>query len=89
MLTPVAGSHVLHVRTGQYGVVTGHSGNNLNVTWADGQSVRVARQDVRCGLQVGQVVMDRPSSLRLSLGEGRVLQLRVMGGVEQLSLIHI
>ena len=83
MLTPVAGSHVLHVRTGQYGVVTGHSGNNLNVTWADGHSVRVARQDVRCGLQVGQVVMDRPRSLRLSLGEGRVLQLRVMGGVEQ------
>lgn len=83
MLLPVVGAYVLHVRTGEVGTVTGHEGSRLMVTWPDGRSARVARQDVRCGLPVGQAVQEQPRSLRPSLGEGVILELRTLGGREQ------
>lgn len=83
MLLPVTGAFVVHVRDGQVGVVTGHHDSRLTVTWTDQRSTRTARQDVRCGLQVGQTVQDVPRTLRPSLGEGQVLELRDLGGREQ------
>lgn len=83
MLLPVVGAYVLHARTGEVGTVTGHESGRLTVTWGDGRSARVARQDVRCGLPVGQAVQEQPRSLRPSLGEGHVLELRTLGGREQ------
>ncbi|MPY67718.1 DEAD/DEAH box helicase [Deinococcus sp. SDU3-2] len=83
MLLPVVGAYVLHARSGEVGTVTGHEGGRLTVTWGDGRSARVARQDVRCGLPVGQAVQEQPRSLRPSLGEGHVLELRTLGGREQ------
>jgi hypothetical protein len=83
MLLPVVGAYVLHARSGEVGTVTGHEGGRLSVKWPDGRSARVARQDVRCGLPVGQAVQEQPRSLRPSLGEGHVLELRTLGGREQ------
>ncbi|SEJ72505.1 Helicase conserved C-terminal domain-containing protein [Deinococcus reticulitermitis] len=83
MLLPVVGAYVLHARSGEVGTVSGHEGERLTVTWGDGRSARVARHDVRCGLPVGQAVQEQPRSLRPSLGEGHVLELRTLGGREQ------
>lgn len=83
MLFPVVGAYVMHARTGEVGTVTGHEGGRLTITWPDGRVARVARQDVRCGLPIGQAVQEQPRSLRPSLGEGCVLELRTLGGREQ------
>lgn len=83
MLLPVVGAFVTHARNGQVGTVAGQQDGRLQVTWADGRTGRVARADVRCGLQPGQVVQEVPRSLRPSLGEGRVLEVRTLGGREQ------
>ncbi|MDL2345377.1 SNF2-related protein [Deinococcus sp. MIMF12] len=83
MLLPVVGAYVLHARSGEVGTVTSHESGRLVVTWGDGRSARVARQDVRCGLPVGQAVQEQPRSLRPSLGEGHVLELRTLGSREQ------
>ncbi|MFN4252365.1 DEAD/DEAH box helicase [Deinococcus sp.] len=83
MILPAVGAFVTSVRDGQTGTVTGHQGDRLSVTWPSGRVTRVARADVRCGLSAGQVVQDQPRSLRPSLGEGRVLDLRTLGGREQ------
>lgn len=83
MILPAVGAFVTSVRDGQTGTVTGHQGGRLSVTWPSGRVTRVAWADVRCGLSAGQVVQDQPRSLRPSLGEGRVLDLRTLGGREQ------
>ncbi|MCD0168907.1 DEAD/DEAH box helicase [Deinococcus sp. 23YEL01] len=83
MILPAVGAFVTSVRDGQTGTVTGHEGGRLSVMWPSGRVTRVARADVRCGLSAGQVVQDQPRSLRPSLGEGRVLDLRTLGGREQ------
>ncbi|GAA5436083.1 DEAD/DEAH box helicase [Deinococcus aquaticus] len=82
-MLPAIGAFVTGVRDGQTGTVTGHEGGRLVVTWPSGHVTRVARADVRCGLSAGQVVQDQPRSLRPSLGEGRVLDVRTLGGREQ------
>ena len=64
MLLPVVGAYVLHARSGEVGTVTGHEGGRLTVTWGDGRSARVARQDVRCGLPVGQAVQEHHGAPR-------------------------
>lgn len=83
MNLPAAGAFVTSVRDGETGTVTGHEGGRLVVTWPSGRVTRVARADVRCGLIAGQVVQDQPRSLRPPLGEGRVLDVRTLGGREQ------
>lgn len=82
-LLPVVDAFVTRVRDGVVGTVTGHHEGRLRVTWPDGHAALVRRQDVRCALSVGQVVHEQPRSLRPSLGEGRVLALRILGGREQ------
>lgn len=83
MMLPVVGSYVLQTKSGQVGTVSGHRDGGLLVTWGDGRQTRLSRAEVRCGLQPGQTVREEPRSLRPSLGEGRVLELRVLGGREQ------
>lgn len=83
MLLPVTGTYVRHARTGAVGTVTGGADAWVLVTWQDGQCSRVSRHDLRCGLGIGQTVQEHPRTLRPSLGEGRVLDLRTLGGREQ------
>lgn len=83
MLLPVVGAYVVHARTGDVGTVTALKGAQVMVTWQDGRCVPVARRDLRSGLVPGQAVQERPRTLRASLGEGQVLDVRTLGGREQ------
>ena len=83
MLLPVIGAYVVHARTGEVGTVTDLRGDQVMVTWQDGRCVPAARRDLRSGLVPGQAVQERPLTLRASLGEGQVLDVRTFGGREQ------
>ena len=83
MLIPVSGARVRCVRSGRDGTVGAAEGAQLKVTWSDRTSELRRPESLRSGLQVGHTVIEQPSGLRPSLGQGVVVAVRTLGGREQ------
>lgn len=88
-LMPVPGAWVRLRDREQFGVIKGvvedSAQTTLTVEWFSGQPTdRVPLNEIRCGLQLGMDVQDVPHSRgRKPLGEGVVVDVRELGGREQ------
>lgn len=89
-LAPVPGAWVRLREREQFGcvrgtVIDGRPQPVVTVQWFSGQPLdRVPLNEVRCGLRLGMDVQDVPrSNGRRPLGEGVVVELRELGGREQ------
>ncbi|WP_135229980.1 helicase-related protein [Deinococcus fonticola] len=77
------GSIVRCPQTGQTGhVLRGH--DPVDVQWQDGSLTTRPASTLRCGFGTGTTIVERPSTLRTSRGEGQVIGHRTLGGREQL-----
>src|SRR5690348_9395615 len=87
-LIPVQGCWVRQRNTKQIGDVRDHmsteKGSRLRVRWASGSEEWVLLGDIQSGFQLGWAVQDIPvSTTRRTLGTGRVVGNRLLGGREQ------
>ena len=91
IISPIPGGWVRRKGRSEYGrvlelrTVPGSSSPDLVVEWQPDRRIRrIPLADVQCGLQLGMTVQDVPySRVRHPLGEGDVVELRVLGKREQ------
>ena len=93
ILTPVEGCCVIHVDQERYrktrGIVVGHDyagqAVSVQVQWGRARVVEWhPSSELRCGFRTGMVVQDIPNSnTRRTLGPGSVLEVKAIGGREQ------